>query len=283
MVKCKWFAPTHLSVNLTNACQLDCPYCSNADRDKAAAMPHEIFVNLIRHLQPLGLQAVTLTGGGEPTLHPDFHAIVTFLYLRGIKVGLITNGVGLADKHPSLLDRLDWIRISIDGHRKKLPRLPKCKKVSFSWVWEDGDDQLDTFKELVRLATAGQIGHLRVGSNIYKAKDQTLPWGLSGHGVIIHDRRDYAGGAKRCWTGLIWPKVDVDGKFMACCGHQYAMFHTPRKRNDALCLGNLQEYLKRVDEQAPFNGERCERCYYSQRNAFLEAVKAKDIVNPEFI
>jgi hypothetical protein len=129
------------------------------------------------------------------------------------------------------------------------------------------------------------IDHLRIGSNIYKVGGQQLPHHLEGlPGVIVHDRSEYSKGTARCWTGLVWPKLDVDGMYMACCGHQYAHFTGIHGRNDRLALGRLTTYLHRAGGQIPFEGSGCERCYYWQRNAFLDAIKEgeKGLLNPEF-
>jgi len=54
-----------------------------------------------------------LEGGGEPTLHPDFRAIVQYISEAGLAVGMITNGVTLT--YADLLDRFEWIRVSLDA------------------------------------------------------------------------------------------------------------------------------------------------------------------------
>jgi wyosine [tRNA(Phe)-imidazoG37] synthetase (radical SAM superfamily) len=72
---------------------------------------------VIDTLHSHGLLSVILIGGGEPTLHPDFEAVVETIKRKGIQVGIATNGSRL-EKIEAIADRLeekDWVRISIDA------------------------------------------------------------------------------------------------------------------------------------------------------------------------
>ena len=100
---------THIS--LTGECNLNCSYCSVSKRKKHEQLDVETIVNYISKLIPRGLKSVIFTGGGEPTIHPDWNEIVTKLRLFNLKFGLITNGVGLENRN---LEIFDWIRISVN-------------------------------------------------------------------------------------------------------------------------------------------------------------------------
>jgi wyosine [tRNA(Phe)-imidazoG37] synthetase (radical SAM superfamily) len=72
---------------------------------------------VIDTLHSHGLLSVILIGGGEPTLHPDFEAVVETIKRKGIQVGIVTNGSRL-ERIETIADRLeekDWVRISIDA------------------------------------------------------------------------------------------------------------------------------------------------------------------------
>lgn len=276
LVPDKTFKPLHLSVNLTNKCNLNCSYCSGADR-----MEGELSVGLLDKALEMfpSIQAVTFTGGGEPTLHPYFRELALIVAVNyGKKLALITNGTQSIPE----ATLFEWIRVSIDGERKKIPGLPKDKKVSFSWVWQDGDHKNKNLLKLIAWANAGKIGHLRIVSDIYTADKVKIP-DYEGDNVICQPRDEYTRGTNRCWTGLIWPKMDVDGTFYACCGNQYAFLKTDRRPNMKLNLGDVYQYSRVIRLQVPFNGAKCQRCFYSQRNQFLNAVKkGPDLKNPEF-
>ncbi len=78
-------------LELTNRCNLRCAHCfegRHGGRDWLAA---EVFERIVRHASAVGYGEVSLTGG-EPTLHPDFAAMVEQLAGAGYSVGMVTNG-----------------------------------------------------------------------------------------------------------------------------------------------------------------------------------------------
>jgi len=101
---------THISP--TSACNLKCSYCSVRDRGYST-IPIEVIQDYVLKLKRLGLKAVVLTGGGEPTVYPEFSRLVHWLSQeQGLRLGLITNGT-LFDR-VSGLNYFDWIRISVN-------------------------------------------------------------------------------------------------------------------------------------------------------------------------
>ena len=68
----------------------------------------------------MGVKAIELTGGGEPSLHPHFVGILKAIRSRGFDLGLITNGIGKSfqrdrDEVIELLSRAKWVRFSVNG------------------------------------------------------------------------------------------------------------------------------------------------------------------------
>lgn len=107
-------APRHISVALTNACDLHCSFCY---APKVAAMlDFEKLCCWLADLDAEGALGVGF-GGGEPTLYPRFAELCVHLRSNTkLAVSLTTHGHHLTDK---LLDRLtgsvQCIRVSIDG------------------------------------------------------------------------------------------------------------------------------------------------------------------------
>jgi radical SAM protein with 4Fe4S-binding SPASM domain len=81
-----------LFLELTPACNNRCPGCSNVftTRRVEAPLSGGEWIDLIERIQPR-VRWLKLTGG-EPTLHPEFGKIVTFLNQSGIPFRLLTNG-----------------------------------------------------------------------------------------------------------------------------------------------------------------------------------------------
>lgn len=114
--------PLFINLDLTTACSYACPYCVDAKIvNSGKFFTYKQVVSAIDVLSRHGLKSVLLIGGGEPTLHPDFGAIVKYLKNKKLQVGIVTNGnfmgkiIGVAD----VLGKSDWVRLSLDAGTEK--------------------------------------------------------------------------------------------------------------------------------------------------------------------
>lgn len=104
---------THISP--TGRCNLDCSYCSVKRRDsRANDLPLETIQSYISLLLLRGLKAVILTGGGEPLLHPQINELVEWLWQKGLKIGLITNGTVSHLLKQEAWRHFSWVRVSLN-------------------------------------------------------------------------------------------------------------------------------------------------------------------------
>ncbi len=104
--------PISIELHLTDNCNLNCEWCTDKSlRQNKAVMDLQVIKRLFREFWQHGT-GVTLEGGGEPTLHPDFKEIVAAGKASNIDMGLISNGtVDISD----CIDGLKWVRISLDS------------------------------------------------------------------------------------------------------------------------------------------------------------------------
>jgi MoaA/NifB/PqqE/SkfB family radical SAM enzyme len=110
--------PRRIYFQITRNCNLRCDYCYiKADRG-LPSVPTGPILELADFLGEHGLVEVRLTGG-EPTLHPDFFAILHRFQERGVYVSVATNGVWDRGTLDALCaeDPL-WIICSVDGNRE---------------------------------------------------------------------------------------------------------------------------------------------------------------------
>ena len=104
---------THISAE--GQCNLRCPYCSVTYRDTHSRLPLDLIKQYVEDLMTRGLQAVILTGGGEPTLYPHFNELVQWIKNeKHLSVALITNGTTAKVIQPETLSCFSWIRVSIN-------------------------------------------------------------------------------------------------------------------------------------------------------------------------
>jgi MoaA/NifB/PqqE/SkfB family radical SAM enzyme len=63
----------------------------------------------------MNVKAIQLTGGGEPTVHPQFNEVVQAIIDRGIEFSLVSHGERFNDEMMRLLIKATWVRISVDA------------------------------------------------------------------------------------------------------------------------------------------------------------------------
>lgn len=86
-------------LTINRACNLRCHWCyaASVNHGKKGQMTLETVERALRLFQSLSVRRVILIGG-EPTIHPDFFAIINALKQATLGVMVVTNGVAFADK-----------------------------------------------------------------------------------------------------------------------------------------------------------------------------------------
>ena len=116
--------PITIEIDLTNRCNHRCSFCFYAEHigveaDKPS-MNTEILLERLKEAKKLGTKALSFTGGGEPTIHPDYTKIIKHAKELGFDLGTITNGSVITERNVNeYIDNLQWIRFSIAGGDKE--------------------------------------------------------------------------------------------------------------------------------------------------------------------
>lgn len=106
--------------HLTDRCQLDCDHCLRDPAKRPTDLPLERVVEVLERTRALGLDRVSLTGG-EPTLHPQFPALLDAIARHGFTWDMVTNGVRFSrvmewlDETPARAAACRGITFSLDG------------------------------------------------------------------------------------------------------------------------------------------------------------------------
>lgn len=287
--------PIHPQLNPTNKCNFSCPFCSCSDRDKQKELNINQIESLIQKYRDLGAEAWTITGGGEPTIHRDFDRIIKTIFYNNMESGLVTNGTVL-NKRKSL-DKITWIRIStsdilenelekiglnIESHLKNLEFAVKEYPMvdwAFSYVLGDYPNH-KLIRKLVEFANSHDFTHVRIVNDILKASQlnpqmdevkKTLRFnGVDDSKVNYQERSLWTPGTDKCYISLLKPVIGADGYIYPCCGTQYALKDPSRDYEKAMRMGHISKDIDRItQEQKPFDGSICYKCYYSQYNTVL--------------
>uniref|UniRef100_UPI0003802204 pyrroloquinoline quinone biosynthesis protein PqqE n=1 Tax=Nocardiopsis salina TaxID=245836 RepID=UPI0003802204 len=115
--------PFGLLAELTYACPLHCPYCSNPlemerYRDELST---EEWKRVFTEAADLGVLQLHLSGG-EPMRRPDIADLVTCANELGLYTNLITSGLGLSERRAQQLRAagLDHVQVSIQADEEHL-------------------------------------------------------------------------------------------------------------------------------------------------------------------
>jgi len=125
-------APVNVEIDLSNRCSHGCSWCHFAythtkgplagKREKPAGhigggdlMDFMFAVNMLAQLKKAGVKSITWTGGGEPTLHPNFEDIISLAGSLGLEQGLYTHGGHIDVTRAEFLKRkLTFVYVSLD-------------------------------------------------------------------------------------------------------------------------------------------------------------------------
>lgn len=292
----KQIRPLHVQLCLTNKCNLACDFCSCGKRNKGQELDIVKLKAFLRQASDLGMEAITITGGGEPLLYRHLSDIIGLCGDLQVKTGLVTNGY-LLPRLKGLIGRFTWIRVSMGNDRDITALQTQLDRVihedtdwAFSYVIGDALNE-ENIAWTVRYANKHNFTHVRVVPDLvkeYKFPVDSITQSVLRHfcindsKVIYQNRYEFSLGAKQCLISLLKPVIGADGYVYPCCGVQYAMNKNTRDFPKEMRMGKMENFEKIIKAQIPFDGSRCKRCYYDNYNKTLGLAKA-DYEHEEFV
>lgn len=294
--------PLHLQLFPTNRCNSNCSWCSCKNRDKAAELPIDEIIQILYHFKQLGTQALSLSGGGEPTLHPDFDTIIRVAHdLLGMEVGLVTNGL-LWTKHEirqEIAQLLSWARLSIndtesgDYDSDRVRRFGIAMGTTpFGISFTCGANvDLDTVRNIsMRAQATSNCTHIRFVDDIVNpdptvmARVKAAAEDFTDKG-IFQSRGGSEPGVNPCLVSGLRPVVDATGTVFPCCGVQYAGGgeNQTLDMDSEYSMGNWR-YFPRQLTSPYFDGSACQKCFYGDHNRTLATLLNADAIeHVEFV
>lgn len=126
----------HVHLALTNRCNQHCKFCafrspgysSSVGFRASDEIPYAKAGSIIEDCQAMGVKAIEITGGGEPTVHRGFASLCRLIRDRGIDYGVVTNGRQLDEDAMSALTGATWVRFSIDAGRAATYAEVRCDR-----------------------------------------------------------------------------------------------------------------------------------------------------------
>jgi hypothetical protein len=145
---------------------------------------------------------------------------------------------------------------------------------------------------MVLFANENDFSHVRIVSDILSDIDYSGGMfaiqkhleekGIDQSLVIYQNRSIWEKGTKNCYISLLKPVISADGKIYPCCGAQYAIKGEEGNLPDVMCMGGIEDFTKIFENNIPFNGSVCDKCYYTDYNKALD-VLLNGINHKEFV
>lgn len=271
------FKPISIQLAPSARCNLNCVMCSVAKRDKSEELSLDQCKQVLVDFKQLGAQTVENSGGGDCTMYPYINELIELEYYLGYEIGLITNGIKLSNITYNNLEKLTWLRISLnclDYVDDIEINIPNNVVLGLSYVITDlsNENKLD---KIATYADKYNAKYVRVVPNclsiedINKSTDMILPY-LEKYPKFFFQQKKYTV-PKKCYIGLIKPFINTDGFVYHCSS-------TPlidRKFNSRFRMCAVQD-IKRYWEATPeaFNTCNCQegKCFFAEHNDLIEQV-----------
>lgn len=219
--------PIGLEVSLTGRCNANCEECFYKDKRENVDIKYKETRLFLLSFKERGGRSVTWTGGGEPTLHPEFDNFVGFAYGAGLEQGLFTNAI----KKPCYdTSKMAWIRVSktnldwpeenIKMLRDKNPNVGLC----INYKGRVSDKDIDSALKIAHKYDLRYV-NVRPALNVMSAGEAII-YGLfkTNPKLIItyykfnemDEKRNY----KHCYGFSFVPFVWHDGDYDVCAYHR---------------------------------------------------------------
>jgi len=278
------FKPVHIQWLPTNRCNLNCPSCSCKQRNKSLEMKLSTALDVIENFAEMGTKAVTITGGGEPLMHPYIVEMIKAFARNNIKIGLVTNGLRLKYIPRDVLELLTWCRISSMDDRSfsmgYAIDLAEVVKAKIDWAFSHvvtPNPNFETIKSVVEFANRHGFTHVRLVADLLTpdqvdSKFTSIRQHLKGlDEKVIYQPRNKPESCHSCMIGYIKPLVAADFKMYLCCGVQYALKEKSLDLPEELSMGTalgLDKIYNNIEPQKT----ACVACYYTQYNHILSSM-----------
>lgn len=283
--------PIVLHIMPTEVCNLRCVFCSVAQRGEKGKLLPDLKMDqirqVVRNLKKIGLKAVILSGGGEPTVYPHINELLEFLHDEKLEIGMISNGVMLAKKIKLRnLNYLTWIRISVNSldyvDDIQIPKLnPKRVTLGFSYIWNPlaSEKIIKKIQNKIReVSSYNKVEYVRLlpdcnleTEELEKAHKKLRKTAKRLGSPFFHQHKTHKTPAE-CHLGRVHPVLYADGYIYPCDSLVLNSPSDDKKfhREYALCKWDeVNKYYAKMIKGTLIDTKKCPHCVFSEQNKLL--------------
>lgn len=287
-------SPIQLHIAPTSKCNLKCSFCSVANRDRHEELNFPFIVDFVSKLKAQGLESVEITGGGEPLLYPKFGDLVKFFTDNlGLKVGLITNGTLLSKADFSALDKLTWIRISLNAldyvDKVEIPEFSPNTTLGFSYVVNDDSSEW-SYAQLKYYTLKYKPSYVRILNNCLvdgdklKEKNELLKDRISSLGEPFFLQAKTKQRPSNCYLGYFKPFLYCD-EYVYPCSSTVLNIDAERQFHHKYRLCHASKFIEMYYNpvKSLVDTSLCSGCVYTKQNELLDYILSERTEHEEFI
>lgn len=167
-------APTHVDIELSSACNAQCPMCPQSDdanrKWRIGMMDTELAKRILADAKAIGVHSIKFNWRGEATLHPDFCEIIEYAWdLDFTDLMLNTNGGFIDDQILDTVMIMDTVAISIDTLRTDLAKILRPGLNLFAVI--------NNLNRIIEVRDKGEEtpARLKINFTIQKENEDELP------------------------------------------------------------------------------------------------------------
>jgi len=204
------------------------------------------------------------SGGGDPLLWSHFSTAVSYVYNKGLKLSLVTNGLAIKGISSDILNKFNWIRVSIQSveYAKKLDlsNIPADVKTSMSYIVYDDKSIAEISKlydyakenDVIIRVTCIRPCTLEFEQRVY---DEVQRYGKP---LIMFKKEP--GVVPGCYMLWIRAALDWNANFLPCPSIELSPEYAGKIPADfGVCkVGGIEEYL--ISHKPHDLGYRCSFC-----------------------
>ena len=282
--------PLHLDIEVTDACNLECPMCyRSVAGGEGGFMDVNLYKKIIDEGERYNLPSINLSWRGEPLLHPGFFDMVGYAKEHGIiDVRVNTNGALLDDEGiEGLIESgIDRVIFSVDGATKGT-----YEKIR---IGSDFDRVTASIRKLVSVRDSMGREKPSVEVQIIDMKPTRDEigrfiegWETTANRISVAMYRNQVGGEndefriEQPYTGTfpcpqLWQRLVIgwDGKIYKCCGDNAGLTVLGDVREDELYdvwHGDRLHEIRELHKNHEF--KRIDSCRICEFNKYAEKKK----------
>jgi radical SAM protein with 4Fe4S-binding SPASM domain len=146
--------PRTLALDISNSCNNNCDGCyfRRMNSSDIKFMDKKLAIKVIKDsIEKLGVEGINFTGGGEPSIHPNFLELIKLAVSTGKGVGLITNCSWTDDSISKFVaENLTYVRVGLDCENGEM-----YYKITRNDIFDRVIENIETMVKYKKKATIG--------------------------------------------------------------------------------------------------------------------------------